>query len=187
MIGAHDTTGDRRVGRYVLGERIGKGGMAEVFIGHAIGARGFRKPVAIKRLLATRAGDLDSIERLIGEAKLLVGLQHGNVVSVLDLVCEGDDVFVVMEYVDGPSVRQLLKLRGEQLPLIAETRAAGGTGGDGDVGGFGSGDLDLAGVPGDEAGLEGAGGGGGGAGFVAILSASRSIAGTLSPAAVLLP
>ncbi len=121
MIGAHDTRGDRRVGRYVLGEQIGKGGMAEVFIGHAIGARGFRKPVAIKRLLSTRAGDLDSIERLIDEAKLLVGMQHGNIVSVLDLVCEGDDVFVVMEYVDGPSVRQLLKLRGEELPIAIST------------------------------------------------------------------
>lgn len=62
-------------------------------------ARGFRAPVAIKRLLSAKAGDLAS-ERLIEEAKLL-GLQHGNVVSVLDLVCEGDDVFVVMEYVDG--------------------------------------------------------------------------------------
>nr|MBA2544192.1 protein kinase [Deltaproteobacteria bacterium] len=89
---------------------------AEVFIGHAIGARGFRKPVAIKRLLATRAS-LESAERLIDEAKLLVGMQHGNIVSVLDLVCEGDDVFLVMEYVDGPSLRQLLRSRGRRLPI----------------------------------------------------------------------
>ena len=52
------------------------------------------------------------VERLIGEAKLLVGMQHGNIVSVLDLARDGDDVFLVMEFVDGPSLRQLLKARG---------------------------------------------------------------------------
>jgi serine/threonine protein kinase len=128
-VAAVQAPADRRIGRYVVGERIGKGGMAEVFIGYSIGARGFRKPVAIKRLTPAKAGDLASAERLIDEAKLLVGLQHGNVVSVLDLVCEGDNVFVVMEYVDGPSVRQLVQ-HGERLPIaianyVVQAAAAG--------------------------------------------------------------
>jgi tRNA A-37 threonylcarbamoyl transferase component Bud32 len=101
----------RQRGRYVLGDRLGKGGMAEVFAGQALGSHGFAKPVAIKRILPRHANDLAYVDRLIDEANLLVAMQHGNVVSVLDLVREGDDVFLVMEYVDGPSLRQLLHPR----------------------------------------------------------------------------
>ncbi|MGE0551408.1 MAG: serine/threonine-protein kinase [Kofleriaceae bacterium] len=110
-----DGAGKRSVGRYVLGELLGRGGMAEVFSGHALGDEGFQKPVAIKRLLPELANDNVFVERLISEAKLLVGMQHGNIVSVLDLAREGDDVFLVMDLVDGPTLRQLLKLRGNRL------------------------------------------------------------------------
>ena len=67
-------------GRYVLGDLLGRGGMAEVFAGHSMGDHGFQKPVAIKRLLPELANDQVFVERLIGEAKLLVGMQHGNIV-----------------------------------------------------------------------------------------------------------
>jgi len=114
----------------VLGELLGRGGMAEVFAGHAMGSHGFQKPVAIKRLLPELANDHVFVERLISEAKLLVGMQHGNVVSVLDLARDGDDVFLVMEYMDGPSLRQLLKARGDRLSIsiatyIVQSAAAG--------------------------------------------------------------
>ena len=121
----------KRQGRYELGNLLGRGGMAEVFAGNAMGFHGFLKPVAIKRLLPELANDHVFVERLIGEAKLLVGMQHGNIVSVLDLAREGDDVFLVMEFVDGPSLRQLMKARGPRiLPLgvatyIVQSAAAG--------------------------------------------------------------
>ncbi|MFT3696192.1 MAG: protein kinase [Kofleriaceae bacterium] len=121
----------KRQGRYVLGDLLGRGGMAEVFAGQSMGSHGFQKPVAIKRLLPELATDSVFVERLIGEAKLLVGMQHGNIVSVLDLARDGDDVFLVMEFMDGPSVRQLLKARGAKgLPLgvatyIVQNAAAG--------------------------------------------------------------
>ncbi len=105
--------------------------MAEVFSGYVLGSHGFQKPVAIKRLLPQLANDEVFVERLIGEAKLLVGIQHGNIVSVLDLARDGDDVFLVMEFVDGPSLRQLLKARGaRRLSLgtatyIVQAAAAG--------------------------------------------------------------
>jgi hypothetical protein len=113
--------GRRQAGRYVLGDLLGRGGMAEVFAGHALGDHGFQKPVAIKRLLPELANDTVFVERLIGEAKLLVGMQHGNIVSVLDLARDGDDVFLVMEFVDGPSLRQLLKGRGTRLLPLGVT------------------------------------------------------------------
>lgn len=121
----------KRQGRYVLGDLLGRGGMAEVFSGHAMGSHGFQKPVAIKRLLPELANDHVFVERLIGEAKLLVGMAHGNIVSVLDLARDGEDVFLVMEFIDGPSLRQLLKARGKiGLPLaitayIVQSAAAG--------------------------------------------------------------
>jgi serine/threonine-protein kinase len=122
--------GSRRAGRYVVGELLGRGGMAEVFAGRAIGSHGFRKPVAIKRLLPELASDDVFVARLIAEAKLLVGMQHGNLVSVIDLAREGDDVFLVMEYVDGPSLRELLKSRTRALGVgvatyIVQAAAAG--------------------------------------------------------------
>ncbi|MEZ4399373.1 MAG: serine/threonine-protein kinase [Kofleriaceae bacterium] len=95
-------------GRYILGDLLGRGGMAEVFAGRALGSLGFQKPVAIKRLLPSLATDEEFVGRLVDEAKLLVSLSHANVISVLDLVREGDDVFLVMEFVDGPSLRQLI-------------------------------------------------------------------------------
>ena len=122
MVRPQEGVPPRRAGRYVLGELLGRGGMAEVFAGRSIGSHGFQKPVAIKRLLPELANDRSFVDRLIEEAKLLVGMQHGNVVSVLDLAREGDDVFLVMEYVDGPSLRQLLKARGSRgLSLGAAT------------------------------------------------------------------
>ena len=117
-----DSSGGKRQGRYVLGELLGRGGMAEVFAGQSMGSHGFQKPVAIKRLLPELANDKVFVERLIGEAKLLVGMQHGNIVSVIDLARDGDDVFLVMEFMDGPSVRQLLKARGTRgLPMGVAT------------------------------------------------------------------
>ncbi len=95
--------------------------MAEVFAGRAIGSHGFQKPVAIKRLLPELASDDVFVSRLIAEAKLVVGMQHGNLVSVIDLAREDDDVFIVMEYVDGPSLRELLRSRPQPLPLGVAT------------------------------------------------------------------
>ncbi len=113
-----DLSGKRQAGRYVLGDLLGRGGMAEVFAGHSLGDHGFQKPVAIKRLLPELANDKVFVDRLIQEAKLLVGWTHGNVVSVIDLARDGEDVFLVMDFVDGPSLRQLLKARGSKpLPL----------------------------------------------------------------------
>lgn len=130
LVGGEPGT-QKRQGRYVLGDLLGRGGMAEVFSGHAMGSHGFQKPVAIKRLLPELANDHVFVERLIGEAKLLVGMAHGNIVSVLDLARDGDDVFLVMEFIDGPSLRQLLKARASRgLPLaitafIVQSAAAG--------------------------------------------------------------
>ena len=91
--------------RYELLDRIGVGGMAEIFRGKAVAAGGFEKPVAIKRILPHLSQDRRFVELLIAEAKVLSLLKHRNIVQIFD-VGLGDDgtYFLVMEYVDGVDI-----------------------------------------------------------------------------------
>ncbi|HEX4455479.1 MAG TPA: protein kinase [Kofleriaceae bacterium] len=91
--------------RYELLDRIGVGGMAEIFRGKAVAAGGFEKPVAIKRILPHLSQDQRFVELLIAEAKVLSLLKHRNIVQIFD-VGLGDDgkYFLVMEYVDGKDI-----------------------------------------------------------------------------------
>lgn len=88
--------------RYELVDRIGVGGIAEIFRGKAFAAQGFEKPVAIKRILPHLSQDRRFVELLIAEANVLSLLKHRNIVQVFD-VGIGDDgqYFLVMEFVDG--------------------------------------------------------------------------------------
>ncbi|HUH06143.1 MAG TPA: serine/threonine-protein kinase, partial [Kofleriaceae bacterium] len=107
--------------RYVLGERIGVGGMAEIFRGMAVAAGGFEKPVAIKRILPHLSQDQRFVNLLIGEARLLSQLRHRNIVQIFDLgLGEDGQFFLVMEYVDGADLGALyekLEQARKRLPL----------------------------------------------------------------------
>lgn len=98
----------RIVGRYVLGGPIAVGGMASVHLGRLDGPVGFRRTVAIKRMLGAFAGSPQARAMLIDEARLAARVQHGNVVQTLDVVEEGDELFLVLEYVHGESLERLL-------------------------------------------------------------------------------
>ena len=94
--------------RYELIERIGIGGMAEIFRGQATSGGGFVKPVAIKRILPHLSQDARFVKQLISEANVLSKLRHRNIVQIYD-VGLGDDGqnFLVMEFVDGVSLYAL--------------------------------------------------------------------------------
>ena len=107
--------------RYELLDRIGVGGMAEIFRGKAVAAGGFEKPVAIKRILPHLSQDKRFVELLIAEAKVLSLLKHRNIVQIFD-VGLGDDgkYFLVMEYVDGKdlgAVQRGLEARRKRIPF----------------------------------------------------------------------
>jgi serine/threonine-protein kinase len=109
------------VTRYELLDRIGVGGMAEIFRGKAVAAGGFEKPVAIKRILPHLSQDKRFVELLIAEAKVLSLLKHRNIVQIFD-VGLGDDgqYFLVMEYVDGKdlgAVQRGLEVRRRRMPF----------------------------------------------------------------------
>jgi hypothetical protein len=113
----------RIVGRYVLYGEIASGGMATVHFGRLIGAAGFARPVAIKRLHAQFARDPEFVKMFLDEARLAARIAHPNVVPTLDVVAVDDEVFLVMEYVRGATLAHLARTvrhRGERIqPLIS--------------------------------------------------------------------
>lgn len=99
----------KRVGRYALMKRFGKGGMAEVWIGKLSGGRDFEKIVAAKLLPQDSAAHPDLQRSLGDEAHLLMSLRHPNVVEVLDFNFEGESPYLVMEFIEGAELRSVLK------------------------------------------------------------------------------
>ncbi|MBX7197623.1 MAG: protein kinase, partial [Sandaracinaceae bacterium] len=106
-------------GRYALLEKIGQGGMAEVFRAKSYGVEGFEKVLVIKRILPQLASEPKFVDMFVREAKLSVRLSHANVVQVFDLGRVGDALFIAMEYVHGLDLATLLswgRRRGKPLP-----------------------------------------------------------------------
>ena len=91
----------QRFGNYELVERIGRGGMAEVWRARSRGAAGFEKEVVLKRVLPSLLAGSDFAELLIREAKIAARLHHPNVVSIFDLGEQDGAYFIAMEYVAG--------------------------------------------------------------------------------------
>jgi hypothetical protein len=102
------STAPRVVGRYALYGQIASGGMATVHLGRMLGPLGFSKVVAIKRMHDEIANDRELVTMFLDEARLAARLQHPNIVSVVDIVAEGSELLIVMEYVKGAAVSTLL-------------------------------------------------------------------------------
>lgn len=103
----------RVVGRYELHAEIASGGMAVVHLGRLLGAGGFAKSVAIKRLHSHLARDPEFVSALLQEARIAERVRHPNVVATLDVVAEENELLLVMEYVHGDTLARLLKASGE--------------------------------------------------------------------------
>lgn len=95
------------IGRYEIIERIGVGGMAEVFRAVARGPGGYRRELIIKRILPHLAENEEFIRSFIDEAKILGMLNHPNIVGVYDFGQADGRHYLALEYLDGPSVSQL--------------------------------------------------------------------------------
>jgi eukaryotic-like serine/threonine-protein kinase len=107
-------------GKYRLLQRIARGGMGEVFRASLVGELGFEKPLVIKTILPELASQPRFIDMFAAEAKTAVALNHGNIVPIYELGRSEDTFYIVMGYVDGPSVAELLsthRRRGHPPPL----------------------------------------------------------------------
>jgi eukaryotic-like serine/threonine-protein kinase len=119
----------RAVGRYRVFGELASGGMATVHLGHMEGDAGFSRVVAIKRMKPEIARQPEFVTMFRDEAAIAARVQHANVVATLDVVDEGDELFIVMEYVRGLALKQLMQLtfdRGERIPVDIALSIVGG-------------------------------------------------------------
>ncbi len=110
------------LGPYELGDRLGLGGMAEVFVAYRAGPHGFAKKVALKRILPELAQDARFVAMFCDEARISAPLCHPNIVQVIDFGESQGELFMAMEYVEGVSLAKLLRYvsgRRERFPLGA--------------------------------------------------------------------
>src|SRR6185503_20164902 len=106
--------------RYRVIERLASGGMAEVFVAESAGIEGFKKRVAIKRVLPQLSQKKQFIEMFLDEARLSAHLSHSNVVSVFDIGVGDGTYFIVMEFVDGADLKHVIdhcKKVGQPAPV----------------------------------------------------------------------
>ena len=97
------------IGRYLLLERIGEGGMAEIFAAAALGAGGFRRFLVIKRLRPEWATHPEAISHFIDEANLMSSLAHPNIVPVFDFGEADGSYYLAQEYVAGRDLGRLTR------------------------------------------------------------------------------
>ncbi|HUH04892.1 MAG TPA: Stk1 family PASTA domain-containing Ser/Thr kinase [Kofleriaceae bacterium] len=100
-------------GRYELHRRLGRGGMAEVFLAHD---QLLDRPVAVKVLFPEFATDPSFVERFRREATAAANLNHPNIVGVFDWGEADNTYFIVMEYVDGRTLSEILRAEGPLHP-----------------------------------------------------------------------
>jgi serine/threonine protein kinase len=100
-------------GRYDIEREIGRGGMGAVWLGHdtVLG-----REVALKRIGLMPGAQAPDLERAEREARLAARLNHPHVVAVFDLVAEGDETWLVMEYVEGITLSAFVQRDGALIP-----------------------------------------------------------------------
>jgi len=105
--------------RYRVIEKLASGGMAEVFRAESAGLEGFKKQVAIKRVLPHLSEKKKFISMFLDEARLSAHLSHSNCVQVFDIGVGDNAYFIVMEYVDGADLKAVLETLKKQRRELA--------------------------------------------------------------------
>jgi len=106
--------------RYRVIEKLESGGMAEVFRAESEGLQGFKKQVAIKRVLPHLSEKKKFISMFLDEARLSAHLTHSNCVQVFDIGVGDNAYFIVMEFVDGANLKSIvesLRKQGKEFPV----------------------------------------------------------------------
>ncbi len=97
-----------KFGGYTLIDRIGIGGMAEVFLARHSGLAGFEKDIVIKRIRPHLSEKPAFVNMFLGEAKLAAQLAHSNIVQIYDLGKIKDSYFIAMEYIAGADMSAVI-------------------------------------------------------------------------------
>jgi serine/threonine protein kinase len=109
-----------RFGRYVLLSHLGRGGMADIYRGVALGAGGFAKPVVVKRVLPEAILQEAAVKMFIEEARLSALLQHMNIAQIFDFGEQRGEYFIAMEFIHGRDLHDMMRrvaARGQGIPV----------------------------------------------------------------------
>src|SRR5258707_14788457 len=105
----------RTIQQYQLLEKLGAGGMGEIY--RALDTR-LNRTVAIKVLPSAKSGDPERRRRFLQEAQAASGLNHPSIITIHDVISDGDTEFMVMEYVQGKTLNDLIPKGGLRVPLL---------------------------------------------------------------------
>ena len=95
-------------GRYKLVDRLGEGGMSELFVAEVAGVEGFTRSFVLKRLRSELAREKEAVSQFIDEARMQAGLVHSNIVPVFDFGVVAGEYFMTQEYIVGRDLAQLV-------------------------------------------------------------------------------
>lgn len=120
-------------GKYILLEKIATGGMAEVWLARSPSTAGIGRFVAIKKILAQFSDNPEFLQMFKDEAAIAMNLSHSNIVSIFEFGQEKSQLFLVMDYVEGRNLRQILnkmkaaqqKFSFDQIIYVIKEVAAG--------------------------------------------------------------
>jgi len=106
-----------RIGPYILVDKIGQGGMAELYKAEHTSKDGFRRIVALKKILPHLTQDQEFINMFIREARIAAFLRHPNVVQITDYGSYQNAYFIAMEYIDGINLAEIIDRIKAGLPI----------------------------------------------------------------------
>jgi serine/threonine protein kinase len=110
-----------RLGRYLLFDHVGRGGMADIYLARVETELGGSRRVIVKEVLPKHADNISFSSMLVAEAKLAAGLSHANIATVEDLGRDAGTLFIAMEYVEGFDLRELCRRCSQaRIPLPIE-------------------------------------------------------------------
>jgi predicted Ser/Thr protein kinase len=118
-------SGATRLGRFTLLNKLGAGGMGEVFAAYD---EKLDRRVAVKLIHSSQADSHDARARLLREAQALARLSHPNVVGVYEVGDLDGEIFVAMEYIDGTTLKEWQEAAGREVAEILDVYAQAGRG-----------------------------------------------------------
>jgi len=107
----------KRIGPYILQRKVAQGGMAELYLADYVRQDGFRRRVAVKKILPSLAENEDFIQMFTREARLAALLQHPNIVQIVDYGKIDNAYFIAMEFIDGMNLGEILSTQKQGLPV----------------------------------------------------------------------
>ncbi len=107
----------KRMGPYFLRRKVARGGMAELFLSDYVREDGFRRKVAVKRILPHLIENPDFVKMFTREARVAAVLQHPNIVQIFDYGKIENAYFIAMEYIDGKNLGEILSSLKQGLPV----------------------------------------------------------------------